>query len=370
MKIIHIIPNLKKGGAERLVLDICNELQKREGVVVKLITFSQDNEYEFLSKNINWEVIPATVQLSIVRKNNIQVDQLQKVIENFHPDIIHTHLYEADLTARACYYPSAKWFFHCHSPLKIFKKNHQDLKKNIIYKFERNYLFNRIKENGGSNFITISKNTQNYFKDKVKNYDLFLLPNAINCDSFNSLEDKKLNKKLHLVNIGSLTKVKNHVFLIKVANNLKTIGVDFKFYFLGDGILRENLENEILKYGLEKYIILKGKIDDISHYLKKSDIYIHGSLYESFGLTILEAMAAGLPVVTIDGEGNRDLIVEGENGYILKNDDIENFTKKILSIYSNPNKYYKMSSYAKKFAKQYDIKYYTDKLLNIYNSRL
>lgn len=370
MKIIHIIPNLKKGGAERLVLDICNELQKREGVVVKLITFTSDNEYEFLSKNIDWTVVKASVQLSILSKNLIQVNELQNVFDNFKPDFIHTHLYEADLIARSCYYPKAKWFFHCHSPLKIFQKNQKDLKKNIIYKFERNYLFNRIKENGGTSFITISKNTQNYFKDKVKNYDLSLLPNAINCDSFESLEPKKLNAKLHLLNIGSLTKVKNHFFLIKVANNLKKIGIEFKFYFLGDGVLRENVENEILKNGLEKNIVLKGKIDDISYYLHKSDIYIHGSLYESFGLTILEAMAAGLPVVTIDGEGNRDLIVAGENGYILSNNDVENFTKKILSIYTNPEKYYKMSSFAKKFARQYDIKHYIDNLLKIYISKL
>jgi glycosyltransferase involved in cell wall biosynthesis len=366
MKILHIIPNLKKGGAERLVLDICNELQKREGVIVKLITFKPDNEYEFLSENIDWEVVPAFVELSLVRKNIIQVELLQKAIEDFQPDIIHSHLYEADLVSRSCLFPNAKWFFHCHSNLKVFKKNHKVLKNNIVYKFERNYLFNRFKENGGNNFIAISKNTFNYFKDKVKDYSLSFLPNAIDYTRFYVLEEKKLNNILQLVNIGSLTKLKNQVFLIEVANYLKQLDIDFKLYILGEGVLRNILEEKIKKYSLQNNVILVGSINDVNIYLKECDIYLHSSTSESFGLTTIEAMAAGLPVVTLDAGGNKDLIVEGKNGFLLKTEDVKNFTDKILEIHQNPEKHQQMSNFAKDFAKQYDIVEYVDKLSQLY----
>ena len=366
MKILNIIPNLKKGGAERLVLDICNELKQRDGVEVKLITFTKDNQYEFLTKSINWQVISVNHQLSIIKKNVIEIENLQKELDEFKPDIIHTHLLEADLIARSCYYPNAKWVFHCHSNLKIFSKNHKDLKQNIVYKFERAYLFNRIKENGGNNFIAISKNTYNYFKDKVKNYPLTLLPNAIDFKRFYNESVKQVNTKLNLINIGSLTKLKNQVFLIEVANYLNEIHIDFELFILGEGVLRKSLEEKINEYKLADKVRLVGNVDDVNIYLQKSSIYLHTSTSESFGLTTLEAMAAGLPVVTLDAGGNKDLIVEGKNGFLLKKEDIKTFTDKILEIHQNPDKHQQMSNFAKDFAKQYDIVEYVDKLTQLY----
>lgn len=71
LHILYIIPRLNKGGAERLCLDICNGLQKREDVKVKLITFSEENSYPFLTENIDWQVVPASVKLSLHRRNKI-----------------------------------------------------------------------------------------------------------------------------------------------------------------------------------------------------------------------------------------------------------------------------------------------------------
>ncbi len=366
MKIIHIIPNLKKGGAERLILDICNEFNLRAGYDTKLITFSDENDYEFLSNKINVKSVKVKLNLSILKKNEIEIENLQKEFDEFKPDIIHTHLLEADLIARSCYYPNAKWFFHCHSNLKLFSKNHKDLKQNIVFKFERSYLFNRIKENGGNNFIAISKNTYNYFKDKVKNYPLTLLPNAIDFKRFYNDSVKQVNTKLNLINIGSLTKLKNQIFLIEVANYLNEIHIDFELFILGEGVLRKSLEEKINEYKLGDKVRLVGNVDDVNIYLQKSSIYLHTSTSESFGLTTLEAMAAGLPVVTLDAGGNKDLIVEGKNGFLLKKEDVKTFTDKILDIHQNPEKHQQMSSFAKDFAKQYDIVEYVDKLTQLY----
>ena len=85
LKILHIIPNLRKGGAERLVLDICNNLNKQKDCEVTLITFRDDNSYSFLINELDWKVIPSSVQLSISGKSIIDVQQLQDYIDTFHP---------------------------------------------------------------------------------------------------------------------------------------------------------------------------------------------------------------------------------------------------------------------------------------------
>ena len=85
LKIMHIIPSLAKGGAERLVLDICNELEKRKDVEVKLVTFREDNDYEFLSKNIDWVVCDAKINLSVTGRHIFKIKDLNKLIKNFKP---------------------------------------------------------------------------------------------------------------------------------------------------------------------------------------------------------------------------------------------------------------------------------------------
>ena len=93
LRIIHIIPNLNTGGAERLVLDICNEIKTYKDHRVELITFSDNNEYSHLTKNIKWHVIHSKFSPSILKKNMINLEKLQQFIIEFEPDIIHSHLW-------------------------------------------------------------------------------------------------------------------------------------------------------------------------------------------------------------------------------------------------------------------------------------
>ena len=181
-----------------------------------------------------------------------------------------------------------------------------------------------------------------------------------------SLKAEGNNLGINLINIGSLTKLKNQVFLIEVANYLNEIHIDFELFILGEGVLRKSLEEKINEYKLGIKVCLVGNVDDVNIYLQKSSIYLHTSTSESFGLTTLEAMAAGLPVVTLDAGGNKDLIIEGKNGFLLKKEDVKTFTDKILEIHQNPEKHQQMSKFAKDFAKQYDIVEYVDKLTQLY----
>lgn len=373
MKILHIIPNLKKGGAERLVLDICNELKKRNGVEVKLITFSTDNEYPFLTKDIDWEVKPSSVKLSILKKNKLNIIELQKAIEIFSPEIIHTHLYEAEIVSRSCYYPKASWFSHTHNNIEVFKKQkliHLRNKKDIIQYYERKYLFKRYIKNGGTHFIAISKDTQKYYSQYALNFPITLLPNAINYKQFFNSTGNKLLDKIRLINIGSFQDIKNQKFLVQVAQNLEAQKIDFELHFLGEGKNKNNLQKKVSELDLDENVFFHGNVNFVEEYLWKSNIYVHSCFSEALGLTIIEAMAAGLPVVCLDGIGNRDLIEQGKNGYLFKEQNVERFTQKIIEIFNNSELYQKMSSFAIDFAKNFDINIYNEKLILLYNKSL
>ncbi len=370
MRILHILPYLRKGGAQRLALDICLELQKR-GNDVRIISFVDENDFRFLTNNLDVQIVPASVQLSVFHKNVLNIDALQKAIEDFAPDVIHTHLFEAEIVSRSCYYPKAKWFSHCHDNMRQFRNF--DIKtlfnKQLLTNFfEKRFLLSRYKANGGNTFIAISHDTEQYFCKTARQFDVQLLPNAIDYEKFHDNKKDQVGTRLRLINVGSLNTNKNQVFLVNVAKILADKGVDFNLKIVGGGQDYDMLNQRIETLELQKNILLCGNVDNVEDYLRESDIYIHSSLSEALGLTIIEAMAAGLPVVTLDGRGNRDLIVQGKNGYMVYKQNAEQFADRILEIWTDKLKYQEMSAFAQEFARQYDIKPYVDRLLELYKS--
>ena len=372
-RILHIIPCLRKGGAERLCLDICNELQKRENIQVRLITFSEENAYPFLTEQLDWNVVPANINLSFTHKNQFNISALQKAIEDFAPDVIHTHLFEAEIVSRSCHYPQAKWISHCHDNMKQFKNFslktlfNKELLTNI---FEKRYVTKQYRANGGNTFIAISQDTESYFERNAGSFKIVFLPNAIDYQKFYKKKTFDFSQKLRLINVGSYQAKKNQQFLIEVAKVLRFRNIDFKLILLGDGDLYKNVARQIEFNKLQNFVAQCGNVNNVEEYLWKSDIYLHSAYYEPLGLVLLEAMSAGLPVVTLDGKGNRDLIEEGKNGYMIYKQNAELFADKILEIWNDKQKYQAMSQYAQEYAKQYDIAPYVDKLLEIYTDAI
>ena len=372
MKILQIIPNLKKGGAERLVLNICQELQKRENIKVKLITFSNENEYPYLTKNIDWSIIPSIFTPSITKKHLKKTDRLQSFIDNYKPDIIHSHLWEADIVSRQIQCSNAIWFSHQHNNSGVLKTKILPISKREITDIYEKKLMLKRYDGVKNNFIAVSPTSLNFLKKSLpKRFQdkIHTLPNAINLSSFNHSNNLPLDK-LRLINIGKFDHNKNQKFALEIATKLDAKNIDFEFHFVGNGILFEAIKIEVKNRALNYKVFLHGNVDNISKLLKESNIYIHTAKSESFGLTIIEAMASGLPVITLNGGGNQNLINEGVNGHLINYPDVNEFTNKIIELWKNKSLLKKQSRHAKQFAKQFDIINYCNKILNLYKNEI
>lgn len=371
MRIVHIIPSLIGGGAERIVLDICNELADRADVDVMLVLFRPEIEYIYKAPKLLLKTIPATVRLSILRKPVCDVSALQLEIEKFKPDVIHSHLFEAELVSRSITYQSAVWFSHGHDNMVQLELPGWDMffnKQRLTNWWERRYLLNRYRVNGGSWFIAISRDVQTFFKRVLPGNlaAITLLPNAIKVNRFkNPGVEKQRSTTLRLVNVGSFVPKKNQVFLVEVMRLLQQDGIDAHLTFLGDGATRVMIQEQAKALGVSERITFAGKVADVEAHLWQSDMYVHAALYEPFGLVLVEAMAAGLPVIAVDGRGNRDIIKQDVNGYI-EPADVVTFAARIKEVAADNAKYQRLVEQGLLTAQEYDIKTYVDRLLQLY----
>ena len=123
--------------------------------------------------------------------------------------------------------------------------------------------------------------------------------------------------KLVLCTCGRFSKEKGFDLAVESAHILKKSGVDFIWYFIGDGALREALETQIAEYSLQDNIVITGYVDNPFSYIKMCEIYVQPSYHESFGLTIKEAMVLGKPIVSTDTVGAHTLLDNSEYGEIV-----------------------------------------------------
>jgi len=369
MKILHIIPNLNKGGAERLVTDIVRELKTRPEIQVRLVIFRDEIEYDVEDLRDVLHIIPSSVQLSLWKKNKLHVVQLQAFIDDFQPDIIHSHLFEAEIVSRSCFYPKAKWFSHGHGFFREFEQisfSRIRSKSSLNIKFEQLYILNRYKRNNGNTFIAVSSSIKEYLS-KVFRGKCVVLFNAIQLNKFASVKADKLNNgKLNLLSVSRLDENKNHTLQIDTLVELKKRNIDVHLHIIGEGSLKNTILKRVKDLGLAKSVIFLGWIKETEKYYPKYDIFIHTAKKEALGLTILEAMSAGLPIVTLDGKGNRDLIHSGKNGFMINENKAAYFADAIENLWQNKQLYREVSDCAKKFAMEFDIEKYCTKLIGLY----
>ena len=373
MKILQVVQSLGKGGAERLVLEISQALRKYHPEVQnRIVALERKNEYEELSKDLDIVYCASNVNLSIFGHSNIDVAEFDNIVKEYCPDIIHSHTYKSELVSREHLFPNVRYFTHAHNNMPEFRNftvgtifNKGKLTKfwekcRIVAKYKR----------CNNKFIAISGDTERFYKralPKTLVKNIYTLPNAIDYHKFYCERNLDCSGSLNLIMVAHMSDYKNQTFLIDVLKNLISRGVDAVLTLIGDW--RNNGELIKLKaerLGVLSHLRMPGLVEDVERMYSINHIYVHSAYYEPFGLVLIEAMASGLPVVTLDGRGNRDLIVQGKNGYMVYEQDAELFADRILEIWNDKQKYNQMSAFAQEFAKKYDIKEYVDQLLELY----
>lgn len=130
--------------------------------------------------------------------------------------------------------------------------------------------------------------------------------------------NNKMKKPLILCTVGRMVALKGYDLAVETAYILKSHGLDFIWYFVGDGSERPHVEGLIALYHLKDNIRLMGMKPNPYPYIASADIYVQTSRFEGFGLTIAEAKILGKPVVSTNFDVVHDQLTHEENGMIAE----------------------------------------------------
>ena len=292
-------------------------------------------------------VIPELQRNPNIRSDWRAYRKLKAIIKEAQPDIVHTHASKAGflgrIAARSCGVKVIVHTFHGH----VFHSYFGKLKTFAVKSMERSLA--RI----STGIIAISDLQKKDLVDKYKicsSNKVTVIPLGFDLEKFE--KDIALNRKntrekweisdeeVAIAIVGRLAPIKDHSFFLAVVERLlKTTNQKIKVFIVGDGSEWVQVKSKVdkLNHRYHNKIIMTSWILDISRFNHGMDVICLTSKNEGTPVSLIEAQAAGLPVVSSDVGGVRDIIQENISGYIIKPDDIETYTEKLRLLVENKN---------------------------------
>jgi 1,2-diacylglycerol 3-alpha-glucosyltransferase len=174
-----------------------------------------------------------------------------------------------------------------------------------------------------------------------------------------------------IVSIGRLGSEKNWETLLGAAAQVYAQHPDMRLVLIGDGPQKQTLEALAAELGIGERVTFTGQLpfEEIPTYLKAADMFSFASVTETQGLVTIEAMAAGLPVVAVDGSGTHDIVDHGKNGFLVENDP-NALASAIGEMLSGPQQMKQFSAAALKKAKRFDLNRLGKQMIKVYEQAI
>lgn len=346
-KIIFLIPNLNGGGAEKILLDTVKNLDKKKySIEIKCIfnkglligDIPDDVEYSYIFDWFKEENLFTKILLSLILRilKIIPADILYLLFIKKQYDLEIAFLEGISTKIISGSYNVSKKIAWVHiDPLKLHYSKKAYINTNSEKRAYQSFdkiccVSSDVKKSLDYLYDTCSKSIVqlNVLNDQ-----------QVKRDSLKEIEEFRFeNNNFNIISVGRLMPQKNFQMLLKVVNDLIKENFKINLYILGEGFEREKLEKYIDENNLKDNIKLLGFISNPYPYINKSDLFICSSITEGFSTVVSESIVLGVPVLTTDCAGMRDILNESEYGLIVENN--ENGLKKGLVKILTDNEFY------------------------------
>ncbi|MDC6270268.1 glycosyltransferase [Lysinibacillus fusiformis] len=355
MKVLHVITTLNSGGAEKMLVDIVNEM-KIQGISCEVAVLTKTQNFfgkQFEKLNIPVYYGPTSKVYSI--KN---IFWLKNIITKQNYNYIHTHLFASQL-----FMPIALKLANNKAQLITTEHStHNKRRETKVFYWLDYWLYLQYDK-----IIAITKDTKknlnSYLPSTLKKtvviengIDVLQYSESTAIDKYELSPEIAENDKLILM-VAAMRDQKDHETLIRAS---KLLPSNYRVIFVGDGERMEEVKQYALEYGSNTILFL-GRQTDVPAIMKASDVFVLSSKWEGFGLVAVEAAATGLPVVASDVKGLSE-VVNTIGGQVFEPFNEEELAKKIIEAIHQKKDDYNVSSYA--------IQTTVQKYINLYKESL
>jgi glycosyltransferase involved in cell wall biosynthesis len=326
---LYFVPTFGTGGTERLVLDLCRQLDSRFDPEVCALT-AGSFAAELRQAHRTLTVIGRT---DPVARSNIlakilgagrTIAQLRRLLADHAIDIVHTHHLGPLFLAAAALRPAArrvKWVHTEHIP------------PSTETAYSRTDLLLATFFLRAPDIVTgVSPAVSAYYRDAahIPEERIVTILNGVDVHAFAAAATARTAKRSALGlgrgdivvgTVGNLRRQKNHQSLLRAFARLPSAGRRAYLVLCGDGECRPELERLAAELGIADRVLFLGVRLDVPAIMAAFDVYCLPSHYEGMPLSIMEAWAAGKPVVATDVSGIRELVQHGRTGYLVPPDD-------------------------------------------------
>ncbi len=345
--ILRIIARLNIGGPALHVIILNSELDPST-YVSRLVTGrespAEGNMNDFAErKHVHPIIIDALGREIFIRDDLRALVNLIRVIRREKPDIVHTHTAKAGfvgrLAAKLTGVPIIIHTFHGH----VFHSYFGYLRTKFFLWLER------LMAKFTDVIITVGEQQRREIvgykiaeEEKVISVPLGLdLKPFVRTDADPEWLPRKLGLTPGTLLVGivaRLVPIKNHLCFLKAARVIAGKMDNVCFLIIGDGELRERLEQKTREFGLESKVVFMGFQHNLTKIYSGLDVVTLSSFNEGLPVALIEAMAAGKPVVSTDVGGVRDLILDGDNGLLVPSDDHRALALAIMYLLAKPRR--------------------------------
>lgn len=338
MRILHVIESLEFGGAEKVVIDLANEMAARHEVVICCVKRLGD-----LAASVDPRI--RVFCLDKGEGNDIRVPlRLARLLHRERVEVLHAHNW-------GVYLEAALAGLFARTPVCIHTVHGQYMG----YPPGRGSRFKRALRHGLERFlarrfakiVTVSDSIQRYVVAEIgiTADRLLTIHNGIRMAS--PLMAKRSGNAIMCITVGRLAEVKNQAMMLRAFH--AATDAEARLWLVGDGPERVRLEALARELGLNERVVFTGFRQDIADLLARSDVFLMSSNYEGISIAVLEAMRAGLPVIGTRVGGMPETVQDGRTGLLVAPGDIAGMADALRRLLASPAERVRLGMAARKF---------------------